>query len=39
MDEGSFRPVIAQEFRLDDGAAAHRYVHERSNIGKVVLTL
>jgi NADPH:quinone reductase-like Zn-dependent oxidoreductase len=39
IDDGSFRPVVAQEFRLDDGAAAHRYVHERSNIGKVVLTL
>ena len=39
IDEGSIRPVVAQEFRLDDGAAAHRYVHERSNVGKVVLTL
>jgi NADPH:quinone reductase-like Zn-dependent oxidoreductase len=39
IDEGSLRPVVAQEFRLDDGAAAHRYLHERSNIGKVVLTL
>jgi NADPH:quinone reductase-like Zn-dependent oxidoreductase len=39
MDEGGFRPVVAQEFRLDDGAAAHRYLHERSNVGKVVLTL
>lgn len=39
IDDGSLRPVVASEFRLDDGAAAHRYVHERSNIGKVVLTL
>jgi NADPH:quinone reductase-like Zn-dependent oxidoreductase len=39
IDEGKLRPVVAQEFRLDDGAAAHRYMHERSNIGKVVLTL
>jgi NADPH:quinone reductase-like Zn-dependent oxidoreductase len=30
---------VAQEFRLDDGPEAHRYVHERKNIGKVVLTL
>jgi NADPH:quinone reductase-like Zn-dependent oxidoreductase len=37
--DGSLRPVVAQEFRLDDGAAAHRYLHERSNVGKVVLTL
>jgi NADPH:quinone reductase-like Zn-dependent oxidoreductase len=39
IDGGSVRPVVAQEFRLDDGAAAHRYMHERSNVGKVVLTL
>jgi synaptic vesicle membrane protein VAT-1 len=39
VDEGRLRPVVAQEFRLDDGAAAHRYIHERSNVGKVVLTL
>ena len=39
IDEGRLRPVVASEFRLDDGAAAHRYLHERSNIGKVVLTL
>ena len=37
--DGSLRPVVAKEFRLDDGAAAHRYMHERSNVGKVVLTL
>jgi len=37
--DGSLRPIVAREFRLDDGAAAHRYVHERSNVGKVVLTL
>ena len=39
IDAGKIRPVVAQEFRLDDGAAAHRYMHERSNVGKVVLTL
>jgi len=39
IDEGSLRPVVAQEFRLDDGAEAHRYMHERKNVGKVVLTL
>jgi NADPH:quinone reductase-like Zn-dependent oxidoreductase len=39
IEEGRLRPVVAQEFRLDDGAAAHRYMHERNNIGKVVLTL
>jgi NADPH:quinone reductase-like Zn-dependent oxidoreductase len=39
IEAGDLRPVVAQEFRLDDGAAAHRYMHERSNVGKVVLTL
>ena len=39
IEQGRLRPVVAQEFRLDDGAAAHRYMHERNNIGKVVLTL
>src|ERR671910_808375 len=39
IEAGELRPVVAQEFRLDDGAAAHRYMHERSNVGKVVLTL
>jgi NADPH:quinone reductase-like Zn-dependent oxidoreductase len=39
LDEGRIRPVVAKEFRLDDGPEAHRYVHERKNIGKVVLTL
>jgi len=36
---GALRPVVAREFRLDDGAEAHRYLHERKNVGKVVLTL
>jgi hypothetical protein len=31
IDQGRLRPVVAQEFRLDDGAAAHRYLHERNN--------
>lgn len=39
LDAGAIRPVLAREFRLDDGAEAHRFVHERKNVGKVVLTL
>jgi NADPH:quinone reductase-like Zn-dependent oxidoreductase len=39
IEKDGLRPVIAQEFRLDDGAEAHRYMHERHNVGKVVLTL
>jgi NADPH:quinone reductase-like Zn-dependent oxidoreductase len=39
LDGGRIRPVVSREFRLDDGAEAHRYIHERKNVGKVVLTL
>jgi NADPH:quinone reductase-like Zn-dependent oxidoreductase len=39
LDAGRLRPVVAREFRLDDGPEAHRYIHERKNVGKVVLTL
>ncbi|GIX48335.1 MAG: oxidoreductase [Candidatus Tectimicrobiota bacterium] len=37
--EGRLRPVIAQTFPLAEAAAAHRYLHERRNLGKVVLTV
>ena len=36
--EGRIRPVVAREFPLEQGAEAHRFLHERRNIGKVVLT-
>ena len=38
MAEGRIRPVVAREFPLEQGAEAHRFMHERRNIGKVVLT-
>jgi NADPH:quinone reductase-like Zn-dependent oxidoreductase len=31
-------PVVARTFPLERVADAHRYIHSRSNIGKVVLT-
>jgi NADPH:quinone reductase-like Zn-dependent oxidoreductase len=31
--------VVAREFALDEGAQAHRFLHERRNVGKVVLTI
>jgi NADPH:quinone reductase-like Zn-dependent oxidoreductase len=37
LEQGDIRPVVAQRFALEDGPAAHRYLHERRNIGKVVL--
>jgi NADPH:quinone reductase-like Zn-dependent oxidoreductase len=39
MAAGSFEPVVAKSFPLEQGADAHRFMHERKNIGKVVLTL
>jgi NADPH:quinone reductase-like Zn-dependent oxidoreductase len=35
---GQIRPRVDRSFPLDEAAAAHRYIHERRNIGKVVLT-
>ena len=37
-EQGQIRPVIAQTFPLGHAAAAHRYLQERRNIGKVLLT-
>jgi synaptic vesicle membrane protein VAT-1 len=36
---GKIKPVIGKSFPLADAAAAHRFIHERKNIGKVVLTV
>jgi NADPH:quinone reductase-like Zn-dependent oxidoreductase len=35
--EGKVKPRVDRTFPLAEGAAAHRYLHERRNIGKVVL--
>jgi NADPH:quinone reductase-like Zn-dependent oxidoreductase len=34
---GEVKPVIGKTFPLAEAAAAHRYIHNRQNIGKVVL--
>jgi NADPH:quinone reductase-like Zn-dependent oxidoreductase len=36
--QGQINPVIAQTFPLAEAPAAHRYLQERRNIGKVLLT-
>jgi synaptic vesicle membrane protein VAT-1 len=36
---GKLKPVIGKTFPLADAAAAHRYIHERKNIGKVILAV
>jgi NADPH:quinone reductase-like Zn-dependent oxidoreductase len=39
VEAGKLRPVVAKAFPLEEGAAAHRFMQERKNVGKVVLTL
>lgn len=34
---GKIKPIIGKTFPLEEAAAAHRYIHSRQNIGKVVL--
>jgi NADPH:quinone reductase-like Zn-dependent oxidoreductase len=34
---GVIRPQIAKSFRFDDAGAAHEYIQDRKNIGKVLL--
>jgi NADPH:quinone reductase-like Zn-dependent oxidoreductase len=35
---GRIKPVVGKTFPLTAAAAAHRYIQERQNVGKVVLT-
>jgi NADPH:quinone reductase-like Zn-dependent oxidoreductase len=39
VDQGLLRPVVAETFPLDRVGDAHRFIGERKNIGKVVLTV
>jgi synaptic vesicle membrane protein VAT-1 len=34
---GQIKPVISKTFPLSEAAGAHRYIHDRKNIGKVIL--
>ena len=36
---GKIKPAIGKTFPLDQAAAAHQYIHERKNIGKVILAV
>jgi NADPH:quinone reductase-like Zn-dependent oxidoreductase len=36
---GKIKPVISKTFPLDQAAAAHQYIHDRKNIGKVILSV
>lgn len=35
--EGKVRPTVDREFSFAEAAAAHHYIQDRKNIGKVVL--
>jgi NADPH:quinone reductase-like Zn-dependent oxidoreductase len=35
---GRLEPIVAEAFPFDRAADAHRFIHERRNVGKVVLT-
>lgn len=35
---GKLEPVVAEAFPFDRAPEAHRFIHERKNVGKVVLT-
>ena len=35
---GELKPVVAEGFPFERAADAHRFIHERRNVGKVVLT-
>jgi len=36
---GKIKPAIGKTFPLDQAAAAHQYIHDRKNIGKVILSV
>ncbi len=36
--DGTFEPMVDCSFSFDEAAAAHRYIQDRKNFGKVVLT-
>ena len=38
LDDGTIQPVVAEAFPFDRAADAHRFIAERRNVGKVVLT-
>jgi NADPH:quinone reductase-like Zn-dependent oxidoreductase len=39
VDQGLLHPVVAETFPLERVGEAHRFMGERKNVGKVVLTV
>jgi NADPH:quinone reductase-like Zn-dependent oxidoreductase len=38
LADGTLKPVVAESFPFDGAPDAHRFISERRNVGKVVLT-
>jgi NADPH:quinone reductase-like Zn-dependent oxidoreductase len=38
LEQGAIKPIVAESFPFDRAADAHRFIQDRKNIGKVVLT-
>lgn len=38
LSSGALEPVVAESFSFDRAGQAHSFIHERRNVGKVVLT-
>jgi NADPH:quinone reductase-like Zn-dependent oxidoreductase len=39
LESGAIRPIIDTTFPLADAAAAHRYMEENRNVGKILLVV
>jgi NADPH:quinone reductase-like Zn-dependent oxidoreductase len=39
FETGKIKPVIGKSFPLADAVSAHKYIHARKNIGKVILNV
>ena len=39
LADGSFRPLVAKTFPLDQIVEAHRYLESNQQIGKIVVTV
>jgi NADPH:quinone reductase-like Zn-dependent oxidoreductase len=38
LEAGRLQPIVSRTFPLEQAADAHRFLHDRQNIGKVILT-
>jgi NADPH:quinone reductase-like Zn-dependent oxidoreductase len=38
LEAGRLKPVVAESFPFDRAGDAHEFIHQRRNVGKVVLT-